>query len=99
MWSVPRWAATAAASPDSSKARSSKPTVKVRTGLVLWRCIRETIRLESIPPDRKAPTGTSATMRAATDSDRVASSSSTMASTVPVCGRVRALSMASRADQ
>ena len=99
VWSVPRWAATAAASVDSSKARSAKPTVKVCTGVARCCCIRATTRLESIPPDRKAPTGTSATMRAATESDSTPSRWSAAASGLPVRGDRRAVSMASRADQ
>ena len=54
---------------------SANPTVKVRTGLELCRCIRATIVLESIPPERNAPTGTSATILAATASDNAFSSS------------------------
>ena len=84
VWSVPRCAATAAASADSSKARSAKPTVKVRTGRSLCCCMSATTMLESTPPERKAPTGTSATIRAATESERTDSSRSAMASTRPV---------------
>ena len=97
--SVPRWAATAAASPDSSKARSEKPTVKVRTGRRLRCCMRATTRLESIPPERNAPTGTSATIRAATASDSTASNRSARTSGGPSTGRRRAPSIPSRADQ
>ena len=68
--SVPRCAATAEADAASSNASSSKETVKVRTGWPLWRCIKATVKLESIPPESRAPTGTSATVRAPTASDR-----------------------------
>ena len=72
--SVPRCAATKAASDDSSKERSAKPTVNVRTGTEACRCIKATMVLESIPPERNAPTGTSATILAATASDNADSS-------------------------
>ncbi len=53
VWSVPRWAATAAASADSSNARSENPTVNVRTGRALCCCISATTTLESIPPGQE----------------------------------------------
>ena len=83
----------------SSKDRSANPMVKVRTGPVACRCIRATMALESIPPDKKAPTGTSATIRAATESDNVESSWSVNSASVPDSGRWRARSTASAADQ
>ena len=50
------------------------------------RCIRATIVLESIPPERNAPTGTSATIRAATASDNASSSWSIISVSVTVKG-------------
>ena len=97
--SVPRCAATAAASDDSSKDRSANPTVKVRTGTDECRCIRATIVLESIPPERKAPTGTSATILAATASDNASSSWSVISESEPVSWFCRARATASAADQ
>ena len=73
--------------------------MKVRTGVALCCCISATTMLESTPPERKAPTGTSATMRAATESDSTASKRSAMASAVPSNGCRRASSTAWRADQ
>ena len=55
--------------------------------------------LESIPPDKKAPTGTSATIREATESDNVDSSRSVNSASVPDSGCWRARSTASAADQ
>ena len=64
--------------------------VNVRTGFGLCCCIKATTMLESTPPERKAPTGTSATMRAATESDSTVSNRSAMAVTVPSNGCRRA---------
>ena len=99
VWSVPRWAATAAASDDSSKERSAKPTVKVRTEPEECRCIRATIVLESIPPERNAPTGTSATILAATASDNASSSWSIISVSETVSGCRRPRATASAGDQ
>ena len=59
---VPRCAAIACAASDSSYPSSSKPMVKVCTGVSESDCIRETTVAESMPPDKKAPNGTSATI-------------------------------------
>ena len=99
VWSVPRYAATAVASADSSKDRSANPTVKVRTDPVACCCIRATMALESIPPERNAPTGTSATIRAATAFDNVASSWSVISESEAFIGCRRARATASAADQ
>ena len=58
-----------------------------------------TTTLESIPPDRNAPTGTSATIRASTDADRADSNRSVMADTGASRGFERAASTTRRADQ
>ena len=47
---------------------------KVRIGRVLWACIKAATVEESIPPERNAPTGTSASIRRATESRRRVSS-------------------------
>ena len=60
-------AATWRANGRSSKpSRSSKPIVNVSTGRPVVRAITATIALESIPPLRKAPSGTSETSRRST---------------------------------
>ena len=38
---------------------SWKPMLNVFTGFIDWDCIKATTRDESIPPDKKAPNGTS----------------------------------------
>ena len=53
---------------------SWKPIEKVRTGRVLCACISATTVDESMPPDRNAPSGTSAIMRRLTASRSSASS-------------------------
>ena len=58
-WSAPRWVATCLAYCCSPHDGSSKPRQKVWTGWVIARCIMATTALESTPPDRKAPRGTS----------------------------------------
>ena len=70
--SVPYMAATRRARPVSSYSLSSaNPTVKVLTGREEARAIRATTMPESIPPLKKAPTGTSASMHPDTASDKV----------------------------
>ena len=54
-----------------------------RIGRGEWRCISPTMVLESIPPDRKAPSGTSATICSFTAAVSRCSSSSTTSSGVP----------------
>ena len=66
-WSVPKCSATRRPCSDSSKLRSPKPTVNVftsRDGIAST--IIATTELESIPPLRNAPSGTSLTSRRAT---------------------------------
>jgi hypothetical protein len=75
-WSVPYRSATSRAAPRSSKCRSSKPTVKVRTGSVLRSAASATSVEESRPPERSTPTGTSAIRCAETESRRRSRSSS-----------------------
>ena len=77
------WSATARASEDSSKSATVDPIVKVRTGTLdsCW-ATATTVEL-SIPPDRNAPTGTSATIRRRTDRRSSRSSSSTESSGEP----------------
>ena len=58
----PRCAAIRAAYVDSSVAASSKPIVNVRTGSRETRDIAATTADESTPPERNAPSGTSAIM-------------------------------------
>ena len=70
VWSVPRCAATAAASDDSSKERSANPTVKVRTGIRRVPLHQRHDRARVDSPERNAPTGTSATILAATACDK-----------------------------
>ena len=57
----------ATATSTSEKPSRSKPVVKV-ISRGLWRIARAAIAVESIPPDRKAPTVTSARMCLATES-------------------------------
>jgi hypothetical protein len=60
--------------------------VKVRTFPVACACMSATTSDESMPPDRNAPSGTSAIMRSATDSLRRRSSSSTASRSSPSNG-------------
>ena len=60
VWSVPRCLATDRACAASSKLFSPNPIVKVLTGRLLCACINATTNDESMPPDKKAPSGTSA---------------------------------------
>jgi hypothetical protein len=53
------------------KALSSKPIEKVRTGSAEASAMDATTELESIPPLKKAPNGTSAIMRIRTDSSNL----------------------------
>ena len=73
--SVPKCRATASAWGASSKPASSNPMVKVLTGREDWRCISATMVDESTPPERKAPSGTSASDCRLTASLSVRSSS------------------------
>src|SRR2546427_213603 len=57
--------------------------VNVRTGRLLWACIRATIVDESMPPDRNAPNGTSAIISRRTTPRSNASKASTMSATLP----------------
>ena len=69
VWSVPRCAATTAASDDSVEGtigESHRKGTHRRRGVALHRA---TMVLESMPPERNAPPGTSATTLAATESD------------------------------
>jgi hypothetical protein len=61
-WVEPRRFATRRAHGVSSYVASEKPTEKVRTEAREVSVIRQTTALESIPPDRKAPIGTSLTI-------------------------------------
>src|SRR3546814_19803002 len=57
--------------------------VKDWTGFADWDCIMATISEESMPPERNAPSGTSAIIRSATAWFRTASSRSSIASAGP----------------
>ena len=94
---VRRWPATARACPASSHSFAEKPMAKLRTSAPVA-AISAVTRLESMPPERKAPSGTSATMRRATASRSSASSSSTEAVRPLACAS-RPASAASRSDQ
>src|ERR1022692_4441134 len=67
-WSVWYWRATIAAYSNSLKALSSKPIENVRTGSGDARAMDATTELESMPPLKKAPNGTSAIIRMRTES-------------------------------
>ena len=70
-WRAPIASAEATATSTSEKPSRSKPVVKViRRGLC--RIANAAIAVESMPPDRKAPTVTSARMCLATESSRTA---------------------------
>ena len=64
-------------------AASLNPIVKVLTGRSLWTCINAATVDESIPPDRKTPSGTSAIIRSDVASRKSASSSSTASRSDP----------------
>src|SRR5712691_6535201 len=68
-WSVPRCRATCLAYGASSKERSAKPTEKLFTSPPSWVIIAVTA-LESMPPERKTPSGTSLMSSLRTDSRR-----------------------------
>ena len=72
-WSVRRRPDTSRAK-DSSLKPVSNPTENVLTGSGWIAAISETTMEESSPPERKAPTGTSATIRRRTESVSRASS-------------------------
>ena len=71
---VPKRRAAARAWSDSSNGRSAKPTESVSTGRARNRDIVATIALESTPPLRNAPTGTSLTRWRRTVSSRISRS-------------------------
>ena len=73
--------------------------VNVFTGRGLDFCIKATIADESMPPERKAPNGTSATIRERTELVSKPSRFSIASSGVPVKGRAQPDSAALRADQ
>ena len=76
---MPNCCATRRACGSSSKASCSKPIENVLTGRDEASAIAATTAEESIPPDRNAPSGTSATMRlrvAARSPSRIRSHSS-----------------------
>ena len=95
VWSVPKCEATACACPLSSNAGSPNPIVNVRTGPFAWRFIIAATSELSIPPERKAPTGTLLTSRCLTERSTSASNSSRRSSSraaarpssVPICSR------------
>ena len=73
--------------------------VKVLTGRSLWACMSATTAEESIPPDRNAPSGTSASIRILTASRSSASNSSRASAGDPANGSAHPRSTISRADQ
>ncbi len=73
--------------------------VKVCTGRVDWACISATTVDESTPPDRNAPSGTSAIIWAPTASLSKASSASTACAGVPANGVARPAVHCCAADQ
>ena len=73
--SVPSRCAASCDQGDSSKLSSVKPIENVRSGF-LCRAASAAMVVESMPPERKTPTGTSATSRFATALSSSASSSS-----------------------
>ncbi len=80
---VPMAAATAPATPPSSYSASSKLNVKVCTGASLACFASAATALESMPPDRKTPTGTSEMRCRATLSRTTARNSSRSAGGCP----------------
>ena len=75
VWSVPRCFATFFAWCASLYWSSSKPIENVLIGTVDCDCINDTIIDESIPPDKKAPIGTSDIILCLTDNFKFASRS------------------------
>ena len=73
--------------------------VKVRTGRGLRACISAVIRVESMPPDSSAPSGTSATRCASTASPSTCSSASTAWASLPVNGWAMPASATCASDQ
>ena len=69
--------------------------VKVLTGPGETACMADTIVVESMPPERKAPTGTSATSRRSTAERSSRSSSSTASCSDPTKGSDEAASTTS----
>ena len=84
-WSVSNRSATrleySNSSPDSPPA-DSKPMLKVCSPCWPASASRATTRLESMPPDSRTPTGTSATIRRSTAVRREASSASSQSCSV-----------------
>ena len=76
-WLVLNFVATWRAYSSSLYFASLNPTEKVLIGNSLWRLISATTAELSMPPDRKEPNGTSATMRSRTASLRVARNAET----------------------
>ncbi len=68
--SAPMCCATILASGSSLKASSAKPMVKAFTGIDMWRAISAATTLESSPPLRNTPKGTSLSRRRRTESSR-----------------------------
>src|SRR5215217_8136061 len=71
----------------------------VFTGRSLWACINATTVDESTPPERKAPRGTSATIRSRTASRSKVSRCSAASASVSVKGAATPRSATSLADQ
>ena len=83
MCSTPMAAADSAATSTSEKPSRSKPVVKVsRFGL--WRLASVAMAVESMPPDRKEPTVTSARMCLATESSSASAIRSNTACSPPL---------------
>jgi hypothetical protein len=70
-------------------AGTSKPIVKVRIGRALIDCMSATIVDESMPPDRNAPSGTSAIIWPSSDWRSSRSSASTASAPEPWNGEAR----------
>src|SRR5579864_4735439 len=88
VWQVFRCSATFLAKQDSLKPFSSKPIVNVRTCELLTCCMYETMREESMPPDRNAPKGTSAIIRSRTERRRIVSKRSQVSSSEAASSRL-----------
>ena len=73
--------------------------VNVRTGHSDWACIRATTVEESMPPERNAPTGTSAAICRPTARSNTSCSASTASSGAPSNGRAWPDATASPKDQ
>ena len=89
-WRVPKAREVEAASGSSSLAQpGSKPIEKVRTGSSLASAMNDSTALESRPPERKQPRGTSLTSRRSTA--RRMSPSTSSAARSSVRGELRAV--------